>query len=33
LESFINASVEPFNAKIKDFRATQRGVADIPFLD
>ena len=27
-----NASAESFNAKIKDFRATQRGVTDIPFF-
>ena len=27
-----NASAESFNAKIKAFRATQRGVADIPFF-
>jgi transposase len=27
-----NASAESFNAKIKAFRATQRGVTDIPFF-
>ncbi len=27
-----NASAESFNAKIKSFRATQRGVTDIPFF-
>ena len=27
-----NASAESFNAKIKAFRATQRGVVDIPFF-
>jgi transposase len=27
-----NASAESFNAKIKAFRATQRGVADVPFF-
>ncbi|MES2389902.1 MAG: transposase [Bacteroidota bacterium] len=27
-----NASAESFNAKIKGFRATSRGVRDIPFF-
>jgi len=27
-----NASAESFNAKIKAFRATRRGVTDIPFI-
>ncbi|MET7255217.1 transposase [Dyadobacter fermentans] len=27
-----NASAESFNAKIKDFRSSSRGVRDIPFF-